>query len=527
VPNPLNPSVTNTDNANSNVIKTSSGITMGFHDGAGSGADKNATGGGANDGLAAQQQYQYQNVHYELKTSSVKSNQNIEVSTPRASSKWSGHTSLQPITQQQQMMADDLKLIGNASTSGATTQQEGKQWALKVPDYNETGGDTTGTDHKDSYLRLGKASDMEITKSKEEGNEHWGKSGWLDYTDGDRVSITQGEKIEYINGGNYSLTIANGALMESDASLMWHDSFTEVGGGVWRRFTVDWTCESHISFGDSEEVFAGAKFEGFVGLATGVTLGGSLSASIGADVEYKNGVDFTFGATVSNDIQDDRLEISTITHQMTAGTRMRINVNPARSAISSASNKASIAAVAALGAAATATVAGVPVILEAAGDRKDIGKTAANSIALGAGYGLATALQVAFVAKGFAAVGSSKADGGEVAELDIKAVPPSLRLGMGAETGPPVPFVSGPGIDITPGSITIGFGPSCQIVMTSAGITFTAPTVDFITTGKLSLTSGGVLDLKSTGALNLKAGAVMDLKSTGPMTFAAPTYPYT
>jgi uncharacterized protein involved in type VI secretion and phage assembly len=58
VPNPLQPSPTNTQNANSNVIRTTSGISMSFNDGSGRDAGQNTTGGGAGGGLDAQQQFQ-------------------------------------------------------------------------------------------------------------------------------------------------------------------------------------------------------------------------------------------------------------------------------------------------------------------------------------------------------------------------------------------------------------------------------------------------------------------------------------
>lgn len=499
VPNPLNPSVTNTENNTSNVIKTTSGITMGFHDGSGGGASQGVAGGGG----SLPEQNHNQSINTQIQTPQVNQNQVTESPTLTISSELTNRSKQRPLEYQQQMMAYDLG-TGNAYSSTG----EGKQFVIAVPDYGGTLSDDAGCTN-DSYLRLGVATENQTYGDK---NVAIG-GGWYDYTDGDRVSITQGEKIEYINGGNYSLNIASGALMESDASQMWHDSFTDVGGGIWRRFTVDWTSSSHITFGDSEEIFGGATFDGFIGLATGVTLGGSLSASLGAAVEYKRGVDFSFGAALSNDTQDDRLEVSTLTHQMTAGGRMRINVNPTRAAASSATNKASIATVAALGAAATATAAGVPVILELTGDRKDVGKTAANSSALAAGYGLATALQTLGVARGFKEVGSSKADGGEVAELDIKAVPPGVRLGMGAETGPPVPCVSGPGIDISPAAIKIGFGGANQIVITPNGITIITPKITFNSASSITAVGSGPVKI---------TGADVDITGSASAKMAAP-----
>jgi type VI secretion system VgrG family protein len=502
VPNPLNPSVTTAENNTSNVIKTSSGITMGFHDGSGGGR-ANTTGGGAGGGLAAQQQFQ-SNDPSKQSTQVIQGQSAIDSGIVESST-ISESTLQNSIDKQQQMMSENIDL-GGGSRSQKGTANEGKQWQIFVPDYEETGADTVESGSKDSYLRMGKSSNVYGSPDSDSGEESvYKKDGWFEYTDGDRVMVTQGEKIEYINGGNYSLNISSGALMESDASQMWHDSFNDVGGGIWRRCTFDWTSSTHITLGDSEEIFAGAKFDGFIGLATGVTVGGTLNAELGQFVTYKKGPDFTFGKTVSNDLQIDRVEVSTMKHQMTAGKRVRINVSPERALGATASDVPSAAALAGIVAATTAAAAAVPLLLTASGEGEtnDLGAAAANSAALGVGYGIATAFHKALIAKGYADVALCSKEGGEIAELDIKVIPPSIRMGMGAETGPPVPMVTGPGIDIGNEKITIGFGPTNSIVITPDGIKFVTP--------KLDCTVAGPLTLTSTGPLTVKAGASASL----------------
>jgi type VI secretion system VgrG family protein len=442
VPNPLNPSVTTVENNTSNVIRTTSGITMGFHDGTGSGS-ANTTGGGAGGGLAAQHQFQSND-------SSFHASQNNQVQLKPSKSIFSpisqnGTLNDQLIESQQQLQS--ALSLSDTWQAGQDIEETDTNFQIKVP-Y------PTGSA---SYLRMGKKANSEAIT----GVDIKESTGWVDYTDGDRLSVTQGDKIEHI-GGSYSLNIADGALMESDASLMWHDSFSDVGGGVYRRTTVDWTASTHVTVGDTEEVFGGAKFDGFVGFATGVTVGGSLTASLAADIAVNAGYDFTLGSTVSNDSQDVRTEISTDSHQMTAGRSMKINVKAADAAAAGASNKFAIAGIGALSAATTAAILAVPALVT----EKPYDAGSISNIAVGGGYGIAAALHAGLVAKSLAQVAASKIDGAEVVELDMKCIPPSIRLGMGA--GPTMPAM--PGIDISHNKITIGYGGSSQIAITPTGI---------------------------------------------------------
>lgn len=479
VPNPLNPSVTNTGNNTSNVIKTTSGILMCFNDGAGVAARAQSASG---DGIAAQQQNQ--------------TTEGRDIPSPFSS----GRTTQEISLQQQESLA-----LSDSWKEGEDIYEDDTNYQVMVPHGS-----------KKAYLRMGaNCGDETITDVDISAG-----TGWVDYTDGDRLTVTQGKKIEYINGGDYNLNISSGALMESNASLMWHDSFTNVGGGVWRRFTVDWTCESHISLGDSEELIGGAKFEGFVGLATGVDLGGSLTGSLAANVAVNGGYDFSFGSTLSNEQQENRLEITTNDHEMSAGKRVKVNVKPTNEAAVPVTNRAAIAGVTAIGAVATAAVAGVPAIVEAVtGTGESTGNTILNSSLTGVGYGAATALHASLCAKALAGVAAHKLDGAEAVELDMSGKPPVIRLGIGSG----MTSAAMPGIDISSTGITIGFGDTSQIKITPAGIEFIAPTgkttvhsTHFeVSSNTTTMKSVATTDVTATAGLTLKGATI---SSTGTAT---------
>jgi Rhs element Vgr protein len=487
VPNPLNPSVTTHENNTSNVIKTSSGITVSFNDGAGSGSRPKSVSG---DSLAAQKQNQ--KIADRKESSSVMAKFSIDNTT-------------QALAQQQQA---SLTLPTNTSWQhGEDIHEDDTNYQVMVPH----------GDKKAAYLRMGSnCGDETITNPDDTTIDVPINSGWVDYTDGDRLSVTQGKKIEIINGGNYDLQITDGAMIESNGSLCWHDSFSYVGGGIWRRFTVDWTCETHLSFGDTEEVFAGAKFEGFIGLSTDVTLGGSVSMALAAKAEINGGYDFSFGSTVSNDSQDERLEVTVKTHQMTAGARVRINVCPPSALLATAGNKTAIAGAAAIGVLTTAALVATPLILEdASSSGKNLAGAAKNTAAVGIGYGAATALLAGLTAKGLADVAASKSEiKGDLAELDMEGA--SIRLGLGP--GPTSLIM--PGIDISSDAITLGFGAS-QIKITAKGIELYSPTGDIDLKGKTLMAKTTDIDLfamktaviKATGRVEL-SGTNVDLKGT-------------
>jgi type VI secretion system VgrG family protein len=477
VPNPLNPSVTNTDNANSNVIKTSSGITMGFHDGAGSGVPQNNTGGGAGSGLAGQQQYQKTDAYvHALQNNQVQSKHselhNNSTSLPNRSN-------YQPIELQQQLQSG-LSLDANYAF--------GKD--IKETDANFQIGVPYGV--KNSYLRMGSKANAElfavpasatgpdtylINDILNTSNHPWktaGKDwGWVDFTDdskasimlGDSLTYTMGKRIDVIDGGDYDLIISSGDLETANAGYMAKSTYRKVGTfadqPVWRKTVVDHTCSDSYSYGDSESFFAGFTFEGFAGLATEVKVGGSFSATVGLSVEAYAGskVSCAIGPDISYAVGG--VDTEGTTNEMTGYTRSTVNVKPAINDMGKAKWAAAIGGVSSV--VTTAIVAGMAI------DSQDAG--------VGVGMGIATALTTGLTAVAIADK-QGKFFQPPVAELDLKVS--GARLGLGEETGPYVPpplCGTGPGIDITPEGITIGFGPTGNhIKITMAGIELVCPT---------------------------------------------------
>jgi hypothetical protein len=251
VPNPLKPSVTNTQNANSNVIKTTSGITMGFHDGLGGGAGQGAAGGDGS--LAAQQQNQSINFNQYAKgpehwASSTLKNNSIQYSF-----------SQQGLTQQQQMMAVKLDLAG-ATLANSSQVGTGKQWSVVVPDYDDiTGVDTPGSN--DSYLRLGKSKGLTSSDGLVDVDENlFSTDGWLDFTDGNHVTIANGNRIIRTEGNTDTVALSS--------------------------YKYDVAASTSYAIG--------AKNWHSLGISTKSSSGMAVSANFGINVAFHTGYDFTF-----------------------------------------------------------------------------------------------------------------------------------------------------------------------------------------------------------------------------------------
>jgi type VI secretion system VgrG family protein len=310
VPNPLQPSVTSTKNANSNVIKTSSGITMGFHDGSGRGASQKTTGGGAGAGLGVQQQFQNIN----SVTNPALSQLQYAYTAKTGAQKTSINTKYHAIEQQhQQTDINDLAnwsvdFINFSSYVDDGDSASGKRFNIGVPDYRNSAGTTEDTTNQDSYLRLGKTADWEFQNADLDGfggqdidgNEDakGGKEsldGWFDYTDGNHVSITKGKRTDVVTGGDYSRIITQGGLKTNDPSPVQLDYFREVDNYGWRRTTAAFLSSDTYTYGDSEEFFGGYKFDGMLGMSASAFVGGTLSVSASLDVDIQAAQTYTIG----------------------------------------------------------------------------------------------------------------------------------------------------------------------------------------------------------------------------------------
>jgi hypothetical protein len=216
VPNPLKPSVTNTQNANSNVIKTSSGITMGFHDGPGGGANASTS---SSEGLAAQQQNQRVNKSSEPSievqtTKPVLSNDfnSINQSAYRVS------TSAQANPLGTDVKNHELQLQQQKANDGEfeTSDNRGPdniRFVLDVP-YQVDNTATPPETVKKSYLRLGDkdtgADEKDGIRMYTDGNYHLDVMGDLTGNHGGRKStVTKGTKFTYNISRTYSYDMSN------------------------------------------------------------------------------------------------------------------------------------------------------------------------------------------------------------------------------------------------------------------------------------------------------------------------------
>ena len=193
-----------------------------------------------------------------------------------------------------------------------------------------------------------------------------------------------------------------------------------------------------------------------------------------ADVALQAGASYTWGSQKSaTSLTRDDMTIET--HQITAGGRIKLNVKFPDAAAATATSASSIAAVAAIGvsAAAAATVGAAAAVSSSVNSAaQGSAGSVADGIATGVLHTASAAVYSALLAKGIADQVSRKIEGTESVELDMVGAGPALgkiRLGMGSgpTTAAPLPM---PGIDITPGMITIGFGIASQIQITAAGI---------------------------------------------------------
>jgi len=236
VPNPLKPSVTNTQNANSNVIKTSSGITMGFHDGPGGGANASTS---SSEGLAAQQQNQRVN-------NSSKPSNEVQTTKPCLSNDFNStnqsdyrvSTSAQANSlgtdvknhelQLQQQNASNghfetsthtaavAHVDANATTGAAevTAVADNIKFVLDVPyQVADLTASPPLTDKK-SYLRLGDkdtgADQKDGIRMYTDGNYHLDVKGDLTGTQGGKKStVTKGTKFTYNISRTYSYDMSN------------------------------------------------------------------------------------------------------------------------------------------------------------------------------------------------------------------------------------------------------------------------------------------------------------------------------
>jgi hypothetical protein len=335
VPNPQNPSVTNTENATSNVIKTTSGISMGFHDGTGS-VGSSATGGKGS--LAAQQQNQ--NTIQVVQAVIDCDKQDSEASLPLIKPPLVDHFIMRPIVQQQQMVDNRIDLNDEG------TNVDAKQWRVGLAYAEGTAAnvnDITRED-KDVYLRLGEASTFET-----DIGDLWGADGWLDYTDGDHNSITKGNHTVQTDGVYFEKSNKN----------------------------FSYAINARHSYSIT------AKNTHAIGVSTSSTAGLNFATSLGLDVAIKTGVSVTFANSRAYSYTKGESFAKAEQINTEASKFVRLKVDPTKKAKGfldkTMPDIAAVMAVASSAVAAAITVAGKRTGL--AGDKG--GKDIVNGFAIG------------------------------------------------------------------------------------------------------------------------------------------------
>jgi type VI secretion system VgrG family protein len=455
VPNPLNPSVTTHENNTSNVIKTTSGITVSFQDGTAGGSGTSST---SSNGLAAQQRQE----------------------------------------------GLSLDLAGDGASSSLDVGS-GKQFSIAVPDYDATGAPIGELENKDSYLRLGMAG-----KAAEWEMPHFVEDGWVDYTDGDKLSVTQGKRTDIINGMSYKTQISiddEYGYSDTFMSLKAAKGFNFPGyeqfaldlgaSATIARKIVDFTHTLKYQVGSTKDFTRGTRTtaqisENNINLMGRFSLAGTGDKAVGllGSKRFTVGTDQTYCTTH---------KLSSATQQTITGfAGVNINVKPPMSIAAALKTSIGLGAL-------TGAITGVAGGLKVAKNLVTVGFRTVNTIknVTSGTNSFAEEEQAdsALVAIGTGAIDAAKTavdlfmSGHQwaekaavpIAELSMRPVPPMARLGLGPG---PISNPAMPGIQIMSNLITIGFGPANQISISPAGITIVAPTINLTATAGVKVTGG-------------------------------------
>lgn len=196
----------------------------------------------------------------------------------------------------------------------------GTSLVLFVPDY-----DTVKGGNQSSLMRLGAYDNTDeasiVSKIPTELLVD-GKPppGWLEYTEGDRTQAMLGTVRESIGGdyfqyiagkaeinvgSEYRFNISTGTLKVYNADPIYKIEFFEqdhiYAGGktTWRKREMGHVSADTYSFGDTENFFAGYKFDATFGMTNGIFIGGKLDFSLAISVGLTFGYAVNLGASVS------------------------------------------------------------------------------------------------------------------------------------------------------------------------------------------------------------------------------------
>jgi hypothetical protein len=216
VPNPLNSSVTTTENYSNNVIRTASGITMEYQDGRSRSA-QNITGGGG--GLAEQQQYQNVNQESQLLQGSAAPILENNLVSDLHQNHYLDSQSLDGIAGEKETKGESIeKLMSAPNKNDALELQQQKTnpeyfdriespdacFVLHVPGHSYLTGEEADSSSAPlgngrSYFSMGNmAADSEIAFYSEQVVG----GGIYSYTDGARVNVTKGNDTHWHYGSS-------------------------------------------------------------------------------------------------------------------------------------------------------------------------------------------------------------------------------------------------------------------------------------------------------------------------------------
>lgn len=201
---------------------------------------------------------------------------------------------------------------------GAPGATDGKSLNFLIPSYYTACSDEWDN-AKSTYLRLGAANlstsagaEARYTNGERAavaaaGGLEIGNSGtrnrldgWFDYTGGNHVSITMGNKEEVINGKR-RLQINGGGMGVWDAGPQYFLDFSEHAAG-WKKTVANQASSAEFSWGDQQSIWIGAKFGLDMGFSASANLSGGLTYGLTGDVGITYGPRINFGKDSTVDL---------------------------------------------------------------------------------------------------------------------------------------------------------------------------------------------------------------------------------
>jgi len=185
----------------------------------------------------------------------------------------------------------------SADTASDHVLDQPKSYAIYVPDYN-----SSSSNAKDTYLRLGGPPpsnatdangdndyDVEVDElksifsvSESDAETIMGQLGWFDFTDGGRVSLTEGMRADRV--------VHNGKQIE-----MVYTSASSEKAISYGKKIVDFAIDATI--GQSLDFFFGSKVDSTFGSVVEVQSGAKTSYSLASDINYTFGLEGNVGAS--------------------------------------------------------------------------------------------------------------------------------------------------------------------------------------------------------------------------------------